>query len=139
MVLEFCESGELYSFCKKNKNLEDSKIKDFGLQLANGIKYLHDKLIFHRDLKLGNILIKDNKQIKICDFGLAKVLNTVDEETKTICGTANYIPPEMVNELPYGIKGDCWAFGCVIFSLKTGGPPFDSKGDIKSTIENIKS
>lgn len=139
MVLEFCETGELYSFCKKNKNLEDSKIRDFGLQLANGIKYLHDKLIFHRDLKLGNILIKNNNKIKICDFGLAKILKTVDEETMTICGTANYIPPEMVNEKPYGIKGDCWAFGCVIFALKTGGPPFDSKGDIKSTIENIKS
>lgn len=70
---------------------------------------------------------------------MAKVLKFIDEETTSICGTPNYIPPEMVKKQAYGIKADIWAFGCIVFALISGGPPFDCKGDIGKTLENIRS
>jgi serine/threonine protein kinase len=64
-----------------------------------GIKYLHDQNIIHRDLKLGNVLLKENKyDLKICDFGLAVKLTDDTPERDTLCGTPNYISPEIINK-----------------------------------------
>lgn len=89
--------------------------------------YLHKNKILHRDLKLGNILLNDDDTIKICDFGLAVQLEDLEEERETLCGTPNYISPEILNRTPYSFKIDYWAFGCILFALITGQPPFESR------------
>lgn len=93
-------------------------------ELALGLKYLHDRSIIHRDLKLGNILLANDHTVKICDFGLAAKLTHTESEKNTICGTPNYISPEILNKQPYGMKIDCWSFGCVLYALVKGHPPF---------------
>lgn len=84
------------------------------------MEYLHSNKILHRDLKLGNILLVDDDTIKICDFGLAVQLKDLTEERDTLCGTPNYISPEILNRTPYSIKVDYWAFGCILYALATG-------------------
>lgn len=83
--------------------------------------------VMHRDLKLGNILITNLHQlIKIIDFGLAVKLEIGEKgEQKTLCGTPNYISPEVLNSQPYGLQSDLWSLGCILFALLTGTPPFE--------------
>jgi len=71
----------------------------FG-QLLEAVGYIHDRLIIHRDLKMGNVLLDDNHDIKIADFGLSVQLKNTTEERDTMCGTPNYISPEVVNKQP---------------------------------------
>ena len=79
----------------------------------------------HRDLKLSNILITDTKNIKIIDFGLAVQLTDFNEERQTLCGTPNYISPEVINKESYGLSTDVWSLGCILYALLTGTPPFE--------------
>ena len=120
MILELCEQGELFTYLKSKGCLKDDEITLIGYQLAQALKYLHDKKILHRDLKLGNILIADDITIKLCDFGLAVQLTDLSEERKTLCGTPNYISPEILNMTPYSFKVDYWSFGCILYALATG-------------------
>ena len=69
MVLEYCKYGELYSYLSKHQKFDTRATKQLTHQMCAGLKYLHDNLIFHRDLKLGNVLLGDNRCLKICDFG----------------------------------------------------------------------
>jgi serine/threonine protein kinase len=81
----------------------------------------------HRDLKLGNILLTNDYQVKICDLGLAAKLTSLEGERDTLCGTPNYISPEVINRQPYSLKIDCWSFGCILYTLAVGAPPFESE------------
>ena len=73
--MEYCEGGDLFLYLKNNEKLTEDKVRDIGKQLAKGINYMHDLNIIHRDLKLGNILLTSDNQVKICDFGLAVKLS----------------------------------------------------------------
>jgi len=83
--------------------------------------------VMHRDLKLGNILMtQESKQIKIIDFGLAVKLEVGEQgEQMTMCGTPNYISPEVLERQPYGLQSDLWSLGCILYALLTGTPPFE--------------
>ena len=73
LLMDLCEGGDLYSYIKEHGKLDESEIFHLSYQLAMGLKYLHDQNVIHRDLKLGNILLKENKKdLKICDFGLSR-------------------------------------------------------------------
>ena len=88
--------------------------------------YFRSKRIIHRDLKLGNLLISKEMELKICDFGLACQLETYDERRRTVCGTPNYIAPEVLNNnYGHSFEVDVWAFGIILFALFTGKPPFE--------------
>ena len=97
---------------------------------------MHEKNIIHRDLKLGNILLCDNV-VKICDFGLAIKLSDSEQERNTLCGTPNYISPEIINREPYGMKIDCWSFGCIIYAVIVGKPPFEQMS-VQETLKKVK-
>jgi NIMA (never in mitosis gene a)-related kinase len=87
------------------------------VQICFAVKYLHDKKILHRDLKLSNIFISSNGDIKLGDFGIAKVLSNTDEFTKTIVGTPYYLSPEICQKKPYNYKSDIWSLGCVLYEI----------------------
>jgi serine/threonine protein kinase len=103
-------------------------------QLVDGVRYLHDDLILHRDLKLANVFIDHNMRLKLGDFGFAVQLARKDERRFSICGTPNYISPEVLDDWsrPYGERTghsfpvDVWSLGVILYALVVGTPPFET-------------
>ena len=95
LVLEFCPNGDLYKYLRRQGSLREGEARDLTRQLLEGLSYLHDRSIVHRDLKLSNLLVGVDGALKIADFGLAARLQMPDEEHYTLCGTPNYIAPEV--------------------------------------------
>lgn len=94
LVLEFCPGGELFHHLRSQGRLTELETVMLCGQLVEGVAYLHGRRVMHRDLKLGNLLLNSEcTHLKIADFGLAKTLHSADEESGTVCGTPNYIPP----------------------------------------------
>ena len=107
LVLELCSGGELYTQIKEEGRLSEDDTKHLCSQIVEGLIYLHSLGILHRDLKLGNLLLsEDRTSVKIGDFGLAVKLKNFSEERNTLCGTPNYISPEIINRQPYGLASD---------------------------------
>jgi polo-like kinase 4 len=139
--LELCEYGNLFQYLKKNGPLSETHSAFLMYQLLNCLQYLHDNEIVHRDLKLSNILIADieadgNLRIKLCDFGLATSIEHPDEEHFTLCGTPNYIAPEIALQQAHGFPVDIWSLGCLFYSMLTGTLPFD-QGGVRETLQKI--
>lgn len=106
-------------------------------QLVSSLSYLHEHLVIHRDLKLGNLFIDSNMKVKVGDFGLATKLTYAEERRKTICGTPNYIAPEILEgKEGHSFEVDIWSTGVIMYTLLVGKPPFESK-DVKSTYRRI--
>jgi serine/threonine protein kinase len=104
---------------------------------VTSLKYLHSHKVIHRDLKLGNLFINHHMQVKVGDFGLATKLTRMDERKKTICGTPNYIAPEILEgKNGHSFEVDIWSTGVILYTLLVGKPPFEAK-DVKSTYKRI--
>ncbi|ESP02166.1 hypothetical protein LOTGIDRAFT_111275, partial [Lottia gigantea] len=139
LVLEICENGELYKYLQNNgKILSEEKAKDFLYQIVQGLLYLHSHGILHRDLKLSNILITSDNKLKIADFGLATQLSIAGEKRYTMCGTPNYISPEVVTRSAHGLEADVWSLGCMLYTFLVGKPPFDTN-TITHTLNKVVS
>ncbi|KAI0125893.1 serine/threonine protein kinase [Xylariales sp. AK1849] len=132
LVLELCPNGSLMDMVKRRKGLTEPEVRFYSVQIAGAIKYMHSKGIIHRDLKMGNIFLDRHMNAKIGDFGLAALLVTgKDMQTirrTTLCGTPNYIAPEILEK---GKKGhdhmvDLWSLGIIMFAMLTSKPPFQS-------------
>ncbi|TPX36160.1 hypothetical protein SmJEL517_g01652 [Synchytrium microbalum] len=137
LVMELCKQGELYRYIQKRKQpLSEPEARHVLSQITRGLMYLHANGIIHRDLKLSNLLLTDNFDVKIADFGLAVKLSEPDGEQKTMCGTPNYISPEIVSRQPYGLMSDVWSLGCMVVTLLTGTPPFESSA-VKQTLDRV--
>merc|ERR1712184_223396 len=89
-------------------------------QILLGVKYLHENKIIHRDLKLGNIFLNDDMEIKLGDFGLATKENFDGERKRTLCGTPNYIAPEVLTKKGHSYEVDIWSIGCIMYTLLVG-------------------
>ncbi len=106
--------------------------------MIHALKYLHSHRIIHRDLKLGNLFLNDKMEIKIGDFGLATKLDFDGEKKRTICGTPNYIAPEVLEgKAGHSYEVDLWSLGVIIYTLIIGKPPFETS-DVKATYRRIK-
>jgi len=141
ILLEVCKNQTLNELFKRRKNLTEIEVQCYIIQLVKGLQYLHSHKIIHRDLKLGNLFLTDKMQLKIGDFGLATKLDYDGEKKKTLCGTPNYIAPEVIDGGAGGghsYEVDIWAIGIIIYIFIVGKPPFETK-DIKQTYKRIKS
>lgn len=97
------------------------------LQLISGVDYMHGNRVIHRDLKLGNIFLNDNMEIKIGDFGLAAKLEFSQEKKRTMCGTPNYIAPQIVEgSVGHSYEVDIWSMGVICYAFLFGRPPFET-------------
>ncbi|XP_068908710.1 serine/threonine-protein kinase PLK4 [Tenebrio molitor] len=137
LVLELCHNGELRQYIKC-KALTESEVSNIMKQVVEGIKYLHIHNILHRDMSLSNLLLTKDMQVKIADFGLATQLSRPDEKHLTVCGTPNFISPEVLSRTSHGLEADVWGLGCLLYNLLVGSPPFDTHG-VKNTLNRIVS
>ncbi|RZB77480.1 serine/threonine-protein kinase PLK4, partial [Asbolus verrucosus] len=137
LVLELCYNGELRQYIKR-KALTESEVSSIMKQVVEGMKYLHTHNILHRDISLSNLLLTKDMQVKIADFGLATQLSRPDEKHLTMCGTPNFISPEVATRSSHGLEADVWGLGCMLYNLLVGSPPFDTHG-VKNTLNRIVS
>ncbi|XP_049535975.1 phosphorylase b kinase gamma catalytic chain, skeletal muscle/heart isoform isoform X3 [Anopheles darlingi] len=129
LVFELCRQGELFDYLTSVVTLSEKKSRYIMRQIFEGVDYIHSKNIVHRDLKPENILLDDNLNVKITDFGFARVLKA-GEKLYDLCGTPGYLAPEtlkcnMFEDAPgYSREVDIWACGVIMFTLLVGCPPF---------------
>lgn len=140
ILLEICPNHSLMDLLKKRKVLTEPEVRYFMTQIIGGIKYMHTRRVIHRDLKLGNIFFDPEMNLKIGDFGLAAVLHADKDRKYTICGTPNYIAPEVLTGKTVGhsYEVDIWSIGVMMYALLIGKPPFQSK-DVSLIYERIKT
>jgi len=128
MVLEFACGGELFTHMRDQGNLNEGDTRFFIGEIALLLQYLHDLSIAYRDLKPENILIDRQGHVKLTDFGFAKILGP--EGTTTMCGTPEYLAPEIIRGEVYDRNVDWWALGILMYEMLAGFPPFyDEEND----------
>lgn len=137
IVLELCKQRSMMELHKRRPVVSDYECRFYIHQVLDGVRYLHDNRIIHRDLKLGNLFLNDQLNVKIGDFGLATRIEYDGERKKTLCGTPNYIAPEILNKKGHSFEVDIWSIGCVMFTLLVGQPPFETK-TLKDTYSKIR-
>lgn len=112
---------------KNRKVLTEPEVRYYMMQICEGVRYLHRKSILHRDLKLGNMFLTWDMTVKIGDFGLATQHQASLSSVSTLCGTPNYIAPEVLKKQGHSYEADIWALGCMMFAMLVGTPPFETK------------
>ncbi|EMP36930.1 Serine/threonine-protein kinase PLK1 [Chelonia mydas] len=131
-----CEKS-LLELHKRRKALTEPEARYYLRQTILGCQYLHGNRVIHRDLKLGNLFLNDDMEVKIGDFGLATKVEYDGERKKTLCGTPNYIAPEVLGKKGHSFEVDIWSIGCIMYTLLVGKPPFETSC-LKETYIRIK-
>ncbi|CAD8056077.1 unnamed protein product [Paramecium sonneborni] len=124
LIMEFVSGGELFYHLKLKGRMTEKKMKFYAAEILVGLDYLHKENIIYRDLKPENILLDSDGHIKLCDFGLSKICSMGDMYAKSICGTFEYIAPEIILGEMYTKCCDWWTYGALLFDMLTGRPPF---------------
>ncbi|XP_048817197.1 serine/threonine-protein kinase PLK1 [Lagopus muta] len=137
VVLELCRRRSLLELHKRRKALSEPEVRYYLRQTILGCQYLHSQRVIHRDLKLGNLFLSDDMEVKIGDFGLATKVEYDGERKKTLCGTPNYIAPEVLGKKGHSFEVDIWSIGCIMYTLLVGKPPFETSC-LKETYIRIK-
>lgn len=129
--------GELYRHLKRSPNsrFDEHKSAKYTYQVADALNYCHANSVIHRDLKPENILLTEDDNIKLADFGWSA--HTLSNKRKTMCGTLDYLPPEMIDGQPYDNSVDQWCLGVLCYEFLVGSPPFESE-DSEKTYSKIK-
>ncbi|KAL2715803.1 serine/threonine-protein kinase PLK1-like [Vespula squamosa] len=135
MLLEACPRKSLMHVLKYRGKVTEPEARYYMKQMVTGVAYIHSQKVVHRDLKPGNMFLSDRMIVKIGDFGLA---TRPDGQRRrvTICGTPNYIAPEVLYKQAYSYEADVWALGCILYALLVGQPPFDT-ATLKETYARI--
>ncbi|KAI8881359.1 Pkinase-domain-containing protein [Backusella circina FSU 941] len=134
MILDFAVGGELFRHLDHEGMFSEPMAVFYAAELVLALEHLHSLGIVYRDLKPENCLLDAAGHVVLTDFGLSKV--PVDGKTNTICGTAEYMAPEILMGLEYDNTVDWWSLGILIYDMMTGSPPFSSNNR-KKTIDSI--
>lgn len=125
IIMEFCGNGSLLEYINGQNKMTPEFVRKIIIEIAMALDYLHkEKLIAHRDLKLENVMLSDDFDIKLIDFGLSKVYTKENPILSTFCGSPYYASPEVLNQKPYTIKNDIWSLGVILYALVNGKLPF---------------
>ena len=124
LITQFMPGGELNYHIYQENYFDENKAKFYAAEIILGLNYLHENNCIYRDLKPENILIDEDGHIKLTDFGLSKLCENYSCKTKTLCGTPEYLAPEILFEKNYGIEVDWWSLGVIIYEMISGYLPF---------------
>ena len=139
IVMEYVKGVTLKQLIKKRGGLSLSECIDIMLQLTDGISHAHASYIIHRDIKPQNIMIQDNGEIKITDFGIAIALNNTQmTQTNSIMGSVHYLPPEQASGKVATVKSDIYSMGIMFYELLTGSLPFKGDTAFEIAFKQIK-
>ncbi|PWN41749.1 Pkinase-domain-containing protein [Ceraceosorus guamensis] len=139
--LELCKNGSMNDILKRRGAYTEPETRFFMIQILAGVQYMHINSVIHRDLKLGNIFLDEGMNVKIGDFGLAALLKYRGERKKTMCGTPNYIAPEIIEDPHsegHSFEVDVWSVGVILYTLLVGKPPFQTN-DVNGIYDNIRT
>lgn len=137
LVLEYAESGNLYSYIHKRKSLLPEEIFRFFYQTCLAVQYLHQNDVLHRDLKPENLLLDKHRNLKLCDFGWSA--RRITEKRLTFCGTYEYMAPEIVQKKPYDYRVDIWSLGVLLYELIHKEAPYKGRSLSEITKSLSKS
>ncbi|KAL2439082.1 Serine/threonine-protein kinase ppk16 [Exophiala dermatitidis] len=139
LVLEYCPGDELYNYLCRNGPLSVETVQKIFTQLVGAVAYIHSKSCVHRDLKLENVLLDKNDNVKLCDFGFTREYDGKASYLQTFCGTVCYSAPEMLRGEKYaGEKVDVWSLGIILYALLKGELPWDEDDDAATKARILK-
>eukprot|EP01113_Clastostelium_recurvatum_P009796 TRINITY_DN14766_c0_g1_i2.p1 TRINITY_DN14766_c0_g1~~TRINITY_DN14766_c0_g1_i2.p1 ORF type:complete len:409 (-),score=114.69 TRINITY_DN14766_c0_g1_i2:73-1299(-) len=124
MLMEFAQGGELFYHLRNQGAFEEGLVRFYAAEIAMALSHLHEQGIVYRDLKLENLVLASSGHVRITDFGFARKLETKSSRTFTVCGTAEYLAPELLLGKGYNYSVDWWALGVLIFEMMSGYSPF---------------
>ncbi|XP_007548437.1 aurora kinase A [Poecilia formosa] len=125
LILEYAPRGELYGELQRCGSFSEDRTATYIMELADALHYCHTKNVIHRDIKPENLLLGGNGELKIADFGWS--VHTPSSRRSTLCGTLDYLPPEMIEGKTHDEKVDLWSLGVLCYEFLVGKPPFEAK------------
>lgn len=140
IMLELCSNQTLKEVVKRRKKLHEIEAQCYLKQIVPALQHIQNAGVIHRDLKLGNLFLTKGMEIKVGDFGLAAKLDFKGEKRRTVCGTPNYIAPEVLESktLGHSFEADIWSLGVILYTMLIGKPPFETE-NVKTTYKKIKA
>lgn len=135
LILEYAKNGALYKLLKERGRFDEKTAAIYVRDLTKALIYCHDKKVIHRDIKPENMLLGHNLQLKVADFGWS--VHSLSSRRMTVCGTLDYLSPEMIDGKPHSYHVDIWSLGVLCYELLVGLPPFEAKTEI-NTFKKIK-
>jgi aurora kinase, other len=136
LILEFSVGGELYKKLQDKGRFDERSSAKMIVQMADALQYCHSKKVIHRDIKPENLLLGKKGEIKIADFGWS--VHAPSSRRKTMCGTLDYLPPEIVQRQEHDEQVDVWSLGILLYEFLVGDPPFEAPSQ-EATYQRILS
>ncbi|ERE70358.1 aurora kinase A [Cricetulus griseus] len=124
LILEYAPLGTVYRELQKLSKFDEQRTATYITELANALSYCHSKRVIHRDIKPENLLLGPNGELKIADFGWS--VHAPSSRRTTLCGTLDYLPPEMIEGRMHDEKVDLWSLGVLCYEFLVGMPPFEA-------------
>jgi aurora kinase len=136
LILEYAARGELYKELQRCRHFSERRSATYIAQLARALLYCHKKHVIHRDIKPENLLVGMRGELKIADFGWS--VHAPGARRHTLCGTLDYLPPEMVEGKAHDTLVDVWSLGVLCYEFLFGAPPFEAPGHTETYKRILK-
>ncbi|XP_074536068.1 ribosomal protein S6 kinase-related protein-like [Halichoeres trimaculatus] len=137
IMCDYCNTGDLYTYWLLKGKFGEEEVRLFAAELGSALGFLHDLGIIHRDVKMENILLSDQGHLRLSDFGLSRRLKR-GGKAFTICGTIQYMAPEVLGGGPYNHAADWWSLGILLFSLVMGVFPVPAEPEHNTMLNKVK-
>ncbi|KAH0787591.1 Aurora kinase A [Histomonas meleagridis] len=136
IILEYASEGELFKLLREKGHFDEPTSAKYIMQIVDAVSYCHSKHVIHRDIKPENILISSNGSLKLADFGWS--VHAPTNRRTTLCGTLDYLSPEMIEGHEHDESVDIWSIGVLLYEILVGSPPFEAPKQ-RDTCQRIKA